>query len=287
MPLLAAMAIGAGIGALAGLAVYGAKVLISKERTWNWKDAGAHTLGGVVGGGLFPPIMAGLAAVGIPAAGAYVLAGGISWGGIWSLAQDGASWAFGRRDGLASPKKYLVATAIGLAVSALLLPFASRAFNSAQHLKPHAGTPEAFLSTPHGTNLLKAEGEFLAFGALSEAGTAVVRPALARAGSAIARAGGGAMRGGGVDALTPKDLCEDTPLPSSLGIPLPWDEEIRPWDGEITPWDSELGSPFGAWAERARGERRRADSAKEPGAVRALEACWAKRWPTHWISGAR
>lgn len=268
MPLLAAMAIGAGIGALAGFAVYGAKVLFSKKRTWSWKDAGAHALGGLVGGGLFPPIMAGLAAVGVPAAGAYVLAGGISWGGIWSLAQDGASWALGRRSGLGPPKKYIVATAVGLAVSALLLPIAARTLSPAQHLQPHAGTADAFLAAPRGaTNVLKAEGEFLAFGAMAEAGTALTEAGTALLRPALTRAGGAAVRMGGVDAAN-----DYLPVHDSLPVESP------------PPPPALLeASSFGAWAGRLHppiAEVFHDDLAEvfaqETGAVQALDGCFVE-----------
>ncbi len=179
MPLPLIMAVGAGIGALAGVVVYSAKVIFSKKTTWNWRDAGAHAIGGLVGGGLFPVVMAGLGAAGLPSAAAYVVSGGLAWGGIWTLAQDAASWALGRRDGMASPKKYLISTAIGMAVSAALLPLASRAIGPGLSFKPHSGTTSAYLSAPRSaTDVLKAEGEFLAYGALNESADAGITAAV-------------------------------------------------------------------------------------------------------------
>jgi hypothetical protein len=164
-----AMLIGAAVGALAGGLVYGAKVALSPKTTWNWADAGAAVLGGAVGGGLFPPLMAGLVAVGVPAAASYVVAGGVAWGGLWTLAEDAARWAFGRAPGLGSPGRYATATAVGLVVSATLLPVAARAFKPGG-LMPHAGTVEAYLAParPLAPNVLKAEAEFLAYGVASE-----------------------------------------------------------------------------------------------------------------------
>lgn len=169
------MAIGAGVGALAGFVVYGVKTALSKERTWSWRDAAAHAAGGVVGGALFPPLVAGLGAVGLPAGAAYVISGGLAWGGIWSLAQDATSWALGRADGLGTPRKYLVTTAVGLGATALLLPLASRAIGPAGSLGRHAGSVEAFIAPPNQqvtANVLKAEAEFLAYGALTEGASA-------------------------------------------------------------------------------------------------------------------
>ncbi|MCA8922455.1 MAG: hypothetical protein KDD82_11635 [Planctomycetes bacterium] len=190
-----AMAIGAGIGALAGFAVYGAKVLLSKERTWSWKDAGAHALGGLVGGAAFPPILAGLAAVGLPAAVAYVAAGGVAWGGIWSLAQDSASWALGRSKGLRSAKHYLLNTALGMAATALLLPFATRVIGPAGQLTRHSGSVRAFLAPSSenlAANVLKSEAEFLAYGAITETVSVGARMtthnAFAEGGGAVVRA---------------------------------------------------------------------------------------------------
>jgi hypothetical protein len=225
----------------------------------------------MVGGGLFPPIMAGLAAVGLPAAAAYVVAGGVSWGGIWSLAQDGAERLLGRRTRMGSPKRYLVATAVGLAVSALLLPLASRAIGPGLRLKPHAGTPTAYTTPTSPANLLKAEGEFLAYGALSEGATelttagvrALTRNGLTRGGRALAEGGVEAAEHLAVGAgrrLAPRgaDLLGDdsaplprrdevAPLPrlsaSELPLPLPARRAPGPWN------DAGDGrSPFGAWA---------------------------------------
>lgn len=170
MILLGAMAIGALIGAVAGVAVYGVKTAISKKTKWSWKAAAAHAVGGLVGGGLFPAILAGLAAVGLPVAGAYVLAGGLAWGGLWTLAQDAASWGLGLEDGLRSPSRYLVATGIGLLATAALMPFAARAIGNSGLIR-HAGTVESFV-TPSArhvpASILKSEAEFLAFGAMVE-----------------------------------------------------------------------------------------------------------------------
>jgi len=170
MILLGAMAIGALIGAVAGVAVYGVKTAISKKQTWSWKAAAASAAGGIVGGGLFPAVFAGLAAVGLPVAAAYILAGGVAWGGIWSLAQDAASWGLGLREGLRSPSRYVVATAIGLLATAALFPFAARAVGNSGLVR-HAGTVESFV-TPSAhhvpASIVKSEAEFLAFGALAE-----------------------------------------------------------------------------------------------------------------------
>jgi hypothetical protein len=170
MILLGAMAIGALVGAVAGVAVYGVKTAISKEKTWSWKAAAAHAAGGVVGGGLFPAIFAGLAAVGLPVAAAYILAGGVAWGGIWSLAQDAASWGLGLEKGLRSPGRYVAATAIGLLATAILFPFAARAVGNSGLVR-HAGTVNSYI-TPSANHvpasIVKSEAEFLAFGAMAE-----------------------------------------------------------------------------------------------------------------------
>ncbi|RMG15521.1 MAG: hypothetical protein D6731_08135, partial [Planctomycetota bacterium] len=211
LPLLPAMVVGAGVGALAGAVVYGAKVLLSRgKRRWSWRDLAAHATGGLVGGGLFPPVMAGLAALGLPAGAAYVGAGGLAWGGLWSLAQDAASWALGRRRGLGPPRKYAVATGVGLLVSAALLPLASRALAPGGRLLPHARTPTAYLRPPRdAANFAKAEGEFLAYGAMSEAltegGTTTAR-ALAR--GAAGRTARAAFVGEGGEALSERAVRE-------------------------------------------------------------------------------
>lgn len=215
-----AMAIGAGIGALAGMAVYGAKVLFSKTRKWSWKDAGAHALGGLVGGGLFPAVLAALTAIGVPTAVGFVAAGGISWGGIWSLAQDAASWAFGRRKGLRKPKHYLINTAIGLATTALLLPIASRAVGPAGQLVRHSGSLQSYVlpSKNVAANLIKSEGEFLAYGAISETiaatSAAVTRRVVTEASVPAARAVGRSLPGAPAaasDLLSPEDPMDVPP----------------------------------------------------------------------------
>jgi len=218
-----AMAIGAGIGALAGIAVYGAKVLFSKTRKWSWKDAGAHALGGLVGGGVFPAVLAGLTAVGVPTAVGFVAAGGISWGGIWSLAQDAASWAFGRRKGLRKPKHYLINTAIGMATTALLLPVASRAVGPAGELVRHSGSLQSYVlpSRNVAANLIKSEGEFLAYGAISETiaatSAAVTRRVVTEGSAPAARAVGRSLPAGAPaitsELLFAEDPTEDAPPP--------------------------------------------------------------------------
>jgi hypothetical protein len=169
MFLLGAMAIGALIGAVAGTAVYSVKTAISKEEKWSWKAAGAHAAGGFVGGGLFPAVFAGLAAAGLPVAGAYILAGGVAWGGIWSLAQDAASWGLGTRKGLAGPGKYLVSTGVGILATALLFPIAGKVLGSSGLAN---GATVKSLITPAArhipASLVKSEAEFLAFGAMVE-----------------------------------------------------------------------------------------------------------------------
>lgn len=169
MFILSAMAIGALIGGVAGLITYAAKTKIKKE-PFQWKAAVAHTVGGVVGGGLFAPIMAGLGAVGMATVPAYILAGGISWGGIWSFAQDYTSEKLGLENGVGPFGKYLKATAVGVLVSALLTPAAMRVIKPGVGLTVRESTTRAFLGSPgaHAQNLVKAEAEFLAFGAAAE-----------------------------------------------------------------------------------------------------------------------
>lgn len=170
MILLGAMAIGALVGAVAGVAVYGVKTAISKKKTWSWKAAAAHAAGGIVGGGLFPAVFAGLAAVGLPVAASYILAGGLAWGGIWALAQDAASWGLGLEKGLRSPTSYVVATAIGLLATAALMPFAARAVGNSGLVR-HAGTVNSYISPSANhvpASIVKSEAEFLAFGAIAE-----------------------------------------------------------------------------------------------------------------------
>ncbi|MGE0712283.1 MAG: hypothetical protein AB7N76_32625 [Planctomycetota bacterium] len=217
MPLpFLAMAIGAGIGSLAGVAVYATKVLLSPERSWDWKDAAAHAAGGLIGGGLFPLALCGLAAVGVPTTAAYLLAGGVAWGGLWSLAQDATSWALGRATGLGAPSKYLTATLVGLLTTALLLPAANRFVGPAGDLIRHSGTVSAYTTPfrPLAPNLAKAEGEFLAYGAVSEAATAGVR-AVARAATrrAVSPTGVAVAEG-----LLEEDAGEETPDPSSASV---------------------------------------------------------------------
>lgn len=170
MILLGAMAIGALVGAVAGVAVYGVKTALSETKKWSWKTAAAYAAGGIVGGGLFPAVFAGLAALGLPVLASYVLAGGLAWGGIWALAQDAASWGLGLTDGLRAPSKYLIATAIGLLATATLMPFAARAIGNSGLVR-HAGTVNSYI-TPSSNHvpasLVKSEAEFLAFGAIAE-----------------------------------------------------------------------------------------------------------------------
>jgi hypothetical protein len=67
--------------------------------------------------------------------------------------------------------RYLTATAIGLAVCALLLPIAGRALGPGLQVKPYA--PNGILKAPStAASVVKAEGEFLAYGAMSEFGNA-------------------------------------------------------------------------------------------------------------------
>jgi hypothetical protein len=252
--LLAAMGIGAVIGAVAGLAVYGAKTAITGSK-WSWKAAGAHAAGGLVGGGLFPPVLAGLAAVGLPTAAAYVLAGGIAWGGLWTAAQDAASWAFGLEKGMAGPGKYLVATGVGILATALLLPFASRALGPGMNLLRHPGTVEAFVS-PTGrnlaANLVKSEAEFLAFGVMSEtANVAANRVALRLA----ARSVNGAAARMGPEAASAHAAVEAVEISRSPTS------------------DSSSGAPLSQWAQRLH-EQHEAAKAQEQrtGAVTVLEA---------------
>ncbi|MDF1662669.1 MAG: hypothetical protein P1V97_12910 [Planctomycetota bacterium] len=169
MFILSAMAIGALVGGVAGLITYTVKSKIKKE-PFQWKAAVAHTVGGVVGGGLFAPIMAGLGAVGMATVPAYILAGGISWGGIWSFAQDYTSEKLGLENGVGPFGKYLKATAVGVLVSALLTPAAMRVIKPGVGLTVRESTTRAFLGSPgaHARNLVKAEAEFLAFGAAAE-----------------------------------------------------------------------------------------------------------------------
>jgi hypothetical protein len=244
MPLPLIMAVGAGIGALAGVAVYGAKVIFSKKTDWNWRDAGAHAVGGAVGGGLFPVVMAGLGAVGVPAAAAYVVSGGLAWGGIWTLAQDATSWALGRRDGMASPKKYLISTAIGMAVSAMLLPLASRAIGPGMSFRPHSGTTSAYLSAPRtAADVLKAEGEFLAYGALNETADAGLT-AVARLATAGAR---NATSAGARNATTLSTRSATALTTRSANELLPANDELLPSHEErsalpaVAPFDRGLG----------------------------------------------
>lgn len=163
------MAIGAVIGGVAGLITYAAKTKIKKE-PFQWKDALAHTVGGVVGGGVFAPIMAGLGAIGMATLPAYMLAGGIAWGGIWSYAQDLTSEKLGLENGVGPFGKYLKATAVGVLVSALLTPAAMRVIKPGVGLTVRESTTRAFLGSPgaHVRNVVKAEAEFLAFGAAAE-----------------------------------------------------------------------------------------------------------------------
>ncbi len=174
---LVAIAIGAGIGAVAGVAVYGAKVLWDGG-TWSWRDAAAAAAGGAVGGAAFPLVLAGLAAVGLPAAASFALAGGVAWGGLWTLAQDAASWALGRREGLGTPGRYLEATALGIVLSAALLPLASRMVAPSGSLLPHEGAVSSYLvpARPLGANTIKAEAEFLAYGAGNVAASRALHP---------------------------------------------------------------------------------------------------------------
>ena len=185
MFLLGAMAIGALVGAVAGTAVYGVKTAISKEKTWSWKAAAAHAAGGFVGGGLFPAVFAGLAAAGLPVAGAYVLAGGLAWGGVWTLAQDATSWALGLKKGMGGPGKYLVATGVGILATALLFPIAGKVIGSTGLTN---GATVKSLITPAvrhvPASLAKSEAEFLAFGAMAE----VAERGIARAGNELADA---------------------------------------------------------------------------------------------------
>ena len=169
MFLLSAMAIGAAIGGVAGLITYAVKSKIKKE-PFSWKSALAHTVGGIVGGALFPPIMAGLGALGMATLPAYMLAGGIAWGGIWSYAQDLTSEKLGLEQGVGPFGKYLKATAVGVLVSAVLTPAAMRVIKPGVGLTVRESTTKAFLGSPgaHVRNVVKAEAEFLAFGAASE-----------------------------------------------------------------------------------------------------------------------
>ena len=170
MILLGAMALGALIGAVAGVAVYAVKTALSETKSWSWKAAAAHAAGGVIGGGLFPAILSGLAAIGLPVVAAYVLAGGLSWGGIWSLGQDAASWGLGLQEGLRSPGRYLMATGIGLVATATLMPFAARAIGGSGLVR-HSGSVESYVtpSVEHvPASIAKSEAEFLAFGAMAE-----------------------------------------------------------------------------------------------------------------------
>lgn len=176
--MLLAILVGGAIGAVAGFAVYAGKTGLRGER-WSWKAAGAAAVGGLVGGAAFPPVMAGLAALGLAPAVAYALAGGIAWGGIWSLAQDAAGWALGTRQGLGRPADYATSIALGVLVSAALLPLASRAIGPGG-LHTHGGSVEAYVlpgKTSVVANLSKAEGEFLAYGAATEGLTSGVRAA--------------------------------------------------------------------------------------------------------------
>lgn len=223
MPLLAAMAVGAAIGAVAGFAVYAGKVLLTKDTRWSWRDAAAHTVGGVVGGGLFAPAMLGLAAIGVPATAAYVIAGGVAWGGVWALAQDAASWALGRAKGLGRPSHYLKATAIGAVATALLLPFASRVVGASGQLVPHSGTVAAFTAPPEASvaaNLAKSEAEFLAFGVMSEGGAAMTRAV----GRNVVRAGARRVVGEGedhlLDAAAPHRTERDGATPATPSSPF-------------------------------------------------------------------
>lgn len=258
MAIFTAMAIGAGIGALAGFAVYGAKVLFSKKESWSWKSAAAHTVGGLVGGGLFAPVLAGLAAVGVPTAAAYVLAGGISWGGIWTAAQDATSWGLGQTKGMGSVGKYVTATAIGVVATALLLPIASRAIGPGMHLAKHPGTVNAFITPTRGAvtaNVLKAEAEFLTYGALNETANVLIRGgtnAMTRAGTrALVRAPNAVRVGGtrtaveGVDALRVSHETTVEEAPSS---------------------------PFGTFAERLRVSHEEEALPPPPGGSGVIEA---------------
>lgn len=163
------MAIGAAIGGVAGLITYAVKSKIKKE-PFSWKSALAHTVGGIVGGGLFPPVMVGLGALGMATLPAYMLAGGIAWGGIWSYAQDLTSEKLGLEQGVGPFGKYLKATAVGVLVSAVLTPAAMRVIKPGVGLTVRESTTKAFLGSPgaHVRNVVKAEAEFLAFGAASE-----------------------------------------------------------------------------------------------------------------------
>ena len=233
MILLAAMGIGALIGGLAGVAVYGAKAALSESVRWSWKAAAAHALGGVVGGGLFPAVLTGLAAAGVPTAAAYIGAGGLAWGGLWSLAQDSAGWALGLEEGLGGPGKYLLATGVGMLATALLLPVASRVIGPGLRLAPHSGTVEAFVqpSARHATaNLVKSEAEFLAYGAMSEGATALSNRALTGLMPDSTGLSAAAPSSSSTSVAPPLLLLEDSPT-AALPSPAP------------------LG-PVGAWAER-------------------------------------
>lgn len=176
MPLPLAIVIGAGIGAVAGVAVYGAKILWDGG-SWSWRDAAAAGVGGLVGGAAFPLVMTGLAAAGLPAGVSFALSGGLAWGGLWTLAQDAASWALGRRRGMAEPGRYIMATVVGIALSAALLPLASRVVGPGGGLVRHDGAVASYLSParPLTANVVKAEAEFLAYGAGNEAASRALR----------------------------------------------------------------------------------------------------------------
>ena len=264
--ILLAMAIGAGIGALAGAMVYGAKVAISKQERFSWKALAAHAVGGLVGGGLFPAVFAGLGALGVPAAGAYVLAGGIAWGGIWTLAQDAASWGLGLTRGLGGVRKYLTATAVGLAATALLLPFASRAVGPGMQLARHSGSAQAFLLPSKralAANVAKSEAEFLAFGALSETAGAVTRHTLRRSATALAR--GGVVEGTTAGA-TRGVTARATAASGAVAAPAHGGQGPPPLTSATEESvSSDAGvSPFGAFAHRVH-ERVSAAAAPSPG----------------------
>ncbi|HBP22455.1 MAG TPA: hypothetical protein DEA08_32335, partial [Planctomycetes bacterium] len=263
MILLAAMGIGALIGGLAGAAVYGAKVATSKSVSWSWKAAAAHALGGVVGGGLFPAVLAGLATVGVPTAAAYVVAGGVAWGGIWSLAQDAASWAFGLEKGLGGPGKYLVATGVGMLATALLLPVASRAIGPGLRLAPHSGTVEAFVR-PTGrhvaANLLKSEAEFLAYGAMSESANVVLNRVVTRTAArglnGVSHATGAGASRGGVEALeATREGQGGSQEPDAVEPDAMEPDAVESNGAEGASGDEQVAlGPFGAWAQRVHTE---------------------------------
>jgi len=203
--ILAALAIGAAIGAVAGFVTYGVKSLVKKE-PFSWKAAASYAIGGLVGGASFPLIMAGMTAIGVPVIASYIVAGGLAWGGIWTLAQDLAMAQFGLTDGLGPWKDYLIATAVGLAVTAVLTPAAVRVIGPGLNLGVRPMTTKSFvtMSRPYVANTVKSEAEFLLFGAASESANAGVRAVsrgLAREGltSEFSGATGAALRNGAVN----------------------------------------------------------------------------------------